>query len=79
MGVQIHPNGEIQVNGRWMNIDAEVSIIGERGRFRYKGFSHTSDGKLVLHFIGGNNGHDMMRSFYPDRVKTVHVQKKVRR
>lgn len=79
MPVVIHESGEIQVNGRWLNVDSEVTINGERGRFRYTGFSHSSEGKLILHFVGGSNGHDMMRSFYPDRVKTVHNKKRGRR
>lgn len=76
MAVVIHQNGEIQVNGRWLNIDSEVSIAGERGRFRYLGYSHSSDGKVVLNFVGGSTNHEMLRSFYPERVKTVHNTKK---
>ena len=76
----IHPNGDIQVNGRFLNLDGEVSIQGERGRFRYVGFSYTSDGRVVLNFVGGAMNHELMRSFYPDRVKTVHnVRTKGRR
>lgn len=50
----------------------EVSITGERGRFRYTGESTTSTGKLVYHFVGGVSGHEQMRSFYPSRIKRVH-------
>ena len=67
-----HPNGDVQINGRFLNVDGEVSIHGERGRFRYTGFSRASDGKLVLHFVGGAVGHEKMRAFHPDKVKTVH-------
>lgn len=74
--VVVHANGDVQVNGRWMNIDSEVSIAGERGRFRYLGHSTTSEGKIVLNFIGGSGSHHLLRSFYPDRVKTVHNNKK---
>lgn len=79
MSVVIHANSDIQVNGRWLNIGSEVTIAGERGRFRYTGFSHTSEQKLVLHFVGGANGHEMMRSFYPERVKTIHNPKKAKK
>lgn len=68
----VHPTGEIQINGRFLNLDGEVSIQGERGRFKYIGFSTTSEGRVVLNFVGGPIGHEMMRSFYPERVKTVH-------
>lgn len=74
--VVVHPNGEVQVNGRWMNIDADVTITGERGKFKYKGYSTTSEGKTVLNFHGGPPGRERMRFFYPDRVKTVHNKKK---
>lgn len=70
--VVVHPNGDVQVNGRYLDLDGEVSIVGERGRFRYIGFTRTSEGKIVLNFVGGSIGHELMRSFYPERVKTVH-------
>lgn len=76
MTVVVHANGEVQINGRWLNIDAEVSITGERGRFKYLGFSTTSDGKTVLNFIGGKPGRERLRYFYPDRVKTVHNKRR---
>jgi muramoyltetrapeptide carboxypeptidase LdcA involved in peptidoglycan recycling len=78
MGVVVHSNGEVQVNGRWLNIDSEVSITGERGRFRYLGHSITSENKIVLNFIGGNGSHHLLRSFYPDRIKTVHNKREKR-
>lgn len=75
MTVVVHANGDVQVNGRWLNIGSEVSVTGERGRFRYLGHSKSSDGKLILNFLGGSNGHELMRSFYPERIKTVHNTK----
>ena len=74
--VVVHPNGEIQINGRWLNIDSEVSITGERGKFKYLGHSTTSEGKVVLNFVGGGSSKHLLRSFYPDRVKVVHNKKK---
>ncbi|HEX6506303.1 MAG TPA: hypothetical protein VF221_01605 [Chloroflexota bacterium] len=56
----------------------EVSITGERGRFRFQGESVTGAGKLVYHFIGGMEGHEQMRSFYPSRIKRVHRINKTR-
>lgn len=56
----------------------EVSIVGERGRFRYTGESVTGTGKVVYHFIGGVDGHEQMRSFYPSRIKRVHRIPKTR-
>lgn len=76
MGVVVHEDGQIQINGRWLSIDSEVSITGERGKFRYLGRNTTSAGKIVLNFVGGNRSHEMLRSFYPERVKTVHNTRK---
>jgi hypothetical protein len=50
----------------------EVSITNQRGRFRFVNAQTTSQGKLVLNFIGGSSGHEAFRSFYPERVKRVH-------
>ena len=50
----------------------EVSIRGERGRFRYVDRRVTAAGRTVLNFIGGPTGHEAFRSFYPERVRTVH-------
>lgn len=50
----------------------EVSISGERGRFRFQGESTTGTGRVVYHFVGGVAGHECFRSFYPERVKRVH-------
>jgi hypothetical protein len=41
--------------------------------------SHSSDGKVVLNFVGGSTNHEMLRSFYPERVQTVHTKVKGRR
>lgn len=57
---------------RKLDVGTEVSISGERGRFRFTGSSTTARGRLVYHFIGGIDGHEQMRSFYPERVKRVH-------
>ncbi|MFM8798704.1 MAG: hypothetical protein ACKODT_07085 [Fluviibacter sp.] len=76
--VTVHPNGDIQINGRWLNIGSEVSVYGERGRFKYTGYTHSGAGKLILCFLGGKPGHELTRSFYAEKVKTVHNKRPVR-
>lgn len=76
MTIKIHPDGEIQVNGRWLRPNSEVSIQGKRGKFRYIGYSKSSAGKVVLNFIGGTSDHELMRSFYPEQIKKIHNKNK---
>ncbi|AKF15255.1 hypothetical protein SEA_SHEDLOCKHOLMES_78 [Mycobacterium phage ShedlockHolmes] len=63
---------EVVVNGRTLEVGTEVSIKGERGRFRFKSAARTSGGRIVCDFIGGPAGHEQWRSFYPERIRTVH-------
>lgn len=58
---------EAKVNGRILTPGTEVSIRGERGRFRFKRRVVTPKAEW-LDFIGGGR----FRSFVPERVKTVH-------
>lgn len=67
------------VNGRLLGKGTEVSIRGERGRFRFWNAARTAAGKEVLTFIGGPKGHEAFRSFYAERVKTVHRVNRTRR
>jgi hypothetical protein len=62
----------VRVHGRDLHPGTEVSISGERGRFRFVRATTTSTDRVVLDFIGGQPGHECWRSFYPERVKTVH-------
>jgi hypothetical protein len=62
----------VSVHGRELAPGTEVSIAGERGRFRFVRATTTSDDRIVFDFIGGAAGHECWRSFYPERVKTVH-------
>lgn len=62
----------LRMHGRELLPGTEVSISGERGRFRFVSATTTSANRLVLDFIGGPAGHECWRSFYPERVKTVH-------
>ncbi|QIG61589.1 hypothetical protein SEA_XIMENITA_81 [Mycobacterium phage Ximenita] len=70
--VPVEPQPEVVVNGRVLEPGTEVSIRGERGRFRFKAAARTSGGRIVCDFIGGPAGHEQWRSFYPERIKTVH-------
>jgi len=61
-----------RVHGRELEPGTEVSITGERGRFRFMRATTTSNDRIVFDFIGGPDGHECWRSFYRERVKTVH-------
>ena len=63
-----------RVNGRHLERGTEVSISGERGRFRF--FQAVSSGKSE--WIDVIDKDRKVRSFYPDRVKRVHYKKKLR-
>lgn len=65
----------IIVRGRELTRGVEVSIRGERGRFRFVKSSVTSEGRVVGDFIGPSEAHAAWRSFYADRIKTVHRTK----
>lgn len=73
------PDEAVRVHGRDLTPGTEVTISGERGRYRFVGASTTSSQRLVLDFIGGRAGHECWRSFYPERVKTVHRVNRSRR
>ncbi|OBJ24472.1 hypothetical protein [Mycobacterium sp. 1245801.1] len=60
------------VNGELLEPGTEVSIRGKRGRFKYLRASETSEGRVVLDFIGGTIGHETWHSFYPERIANVH-------
>lgn len=62
----------VRVHGRELHTGTEVSITGERGRFRFMRATTTSSDRVVYDFIGGTAGHECWRSFYPERIKTVH-------
>ena len=60
------------VNGHALEPGAELSIRGERGRFRFIRSITNDRGVEWLDVWGGPKGAPQLRSFYPDRVKTVH-------
>lgn len=65
-------------NGRHLRPGTEVSVRGERGRFRFINAQTTKAGRVVLNFLGGPAGREMLRSFYPERVRRVHRLRKIR-
>ena len=71
-------DGVVAVNGRVLVPGTEVSIKGERGRFRFQYATTTSRGRIVLTFVGGVGQTQAYRSFYPERVATVHRVAKMR-
>lgn len=64
---------EIVVNGRHVTPGTEISIRGERGRFRFiKHVSRPLRGVEWVDVWGGPKGSEQWRSFRPDRVRRVH-------
>lgn len=62
-----------RVHGRELVRGTEVSIAGERGRFRFIRATTTSTDRIVFDFIGGTAGHECWRSFYPKGSKECTV------
>jgi len=65
---------QYQINGRHLERGTEVSISGERGRFKF--FQVVTSGKSE--WIDVIDRDRKVRSFYPNRVKRVHYKKKLR-
>jgi hypothetical protein len=70
--------GQYVVNRRRLIRGTEVSIRGERGRFRFIQAVETPAGAVWLDFIGGPAKAEKWRSFHPDRVRRVHRIQKTR-
>jgi hypothetical protein len=68
---------EIQIHGRHVVKDTELSIIGERGRFRFLK-QITNGDKTWIDVVGGPKGAKQMRSFHLDKVRRVHYKNKTR-
>jgi hypothetical protein len=66
------------VNRRTLSPGTEVSIRGERGRFRFIQAVETPEGAVWLDFIGGPAKAEKWRSFRPDRIRRVHRINKTR-
>jgi hypothetical protein len=70
-----------QHNGRYVHPGTELTIDGERGRFRFVRFVVNSVGKEWIDVVGGPlgaKGHKTMRSFRPSRVHVVHRTTRMR-
>lgn len=68
---------EIQIHGRHVIKDTELSIIGERGRFRFLK-QITNGDKVWIDVVGGAKGAKQMRSFHLDKVRRVHYKNKTK-
>lgn len=77
----LHPDwvisDKIQINGRYVTPGTELSISGERGRYRFIQHVQTSTAEWI-DVIGGPANYKAMRSFRPDRVRRVHWKNKLR-
>jgi hypothetical protein len=63
----------VTINGRTVGRGTELSIRGERGRFRFlKRVTRPERGVEWLDVWGGPRHYESLRSFYPERVKRVH-------
>ncbi len=71
---------EITVNGRKVVRGTELSIVGERGRYKF--LKHVYNPKTDSSWIdvvgGSNTAASQHRSFRQDRIKTVHWKNKAR-
>ena len=66
-------------NGRHIEKGTELSIQGERGRFRF--VQHIYNPRIDVEWIdvvGGRKGVKEIRSFRPELIKRVHYKNKMR-
>jgi hypothetical protein len=64
---------ETVINNRNVRPGTQLSIRGERGRFRFeKHVLNLRTGAEWISVIGGPEGAPMCRDFRPDRVRKVH-------
>ena len=63
----------VSPSGRHLEVGTEVSIRGERGRFRFmRHVVNHATGAEWMDFWGGPKHAYQWRSFRPDRIRTVH-------
>lgn len=78
---EVHPDWviseEMQINGRNVVAGTELSILGERGRFKFVKHVKTAEVEWI-DVVGGPEKHKAFRSFRPERVKRVHWKNKMR-
>ncbi|AYN57783.1 hypothetical protein PBI_DRMANHATTAN_65 [Arthrobacter phage DrManhattan] len=67
-----HEHDNAEANGRHITPGTEVSIRGERGRFRFLKRVTRDDGREWLDFWGGPKGCEAWRSFSADQIRRVH-------
>lgn len=67
-----HEYLDATVNGRLLAPGTEVSVRGERGRFRFIKRVRRDDGREWLDFWGGPKGAAQWRSFPASQVRRVH-------
>lgn len=66
-------------NGRKIERGTEITIEGERGRFKF--IRHVYNPRADVEWIdvvGGTKGLKELRSFRPERIKRVHYKNKLR-
>jgi hypothetical protein len=69
---------EWAAHGRRVERGTELSIAGERGRFRFVAHVRTAAGAEWIDVYGGPEGRAACRSFTPDRIRTVHRTRRTR-
>lgn len=68
-----------KIHGRNLERGTELSIQGERGRFKFVQYVYNPELDVDwIDVIGGKRGVKEFRSFRPERVKRVHWKKKLR-
>lgn len=68
---------DTRINGRLIEVGTEMSIPGE-GRFVFLKHVTTPTGVEWIDVYGGKKGHETLRSFRPDRIRTVHRDRRLR-
>ncbi|UIW13545.1 hypothetical protein PQD80_gp61 [Arthrobacter phage Lizalica] len=67
-----HEHDSAEANGRHITPGTEVSIRGERGRFRFLKRVTRDSGAEWLDFWGGPKGCESWRSFSASQIRRVH-------
>jgi len=68
-----------EANGRKIVKGTELTIEGERGRFKFMQYVYNPRSDVAwIDCIGGKRGVKEFRAFRPERIKTVHYKNKLR-
>lgn len=65
-------NWVLKINNREVVVGTELKISGESGRFRFLRHVQGGPNGGWIDVYGGRPGHETIRSFRLDRIKTVH-------